>query len=323
MTPFLRGILSGLTATFAALLVSLGTLAVLWPDRLPAPAISRLVVADEKLRFLRDNPDIDPEILAVGSSIAWRQLDGDAIERDGLDFLNGGMVHMKTHHTREVTALYLEWYRNVRKVLVMVSLPDLENCTDAAELFDAEDATRYAFKGWPAAYFYLRYFDLKRYVRTAVSLPDQRTPYTGEYYLDEYGSGPVQVPHDVERGLRYGEIHPDPACTDALIQLARVATERGTRVAIVFPPVHPDYRRLYPGALGTIAGIADTVRAAVPEGTRVSVLFDDDSYTSSDFWDAFHLQWSAVKRLSRSIGELLDSLPNDAVAGTPRRAASL
>src|SRR3546814_18566499 len=78
---------SGLATAYAAF-------ATVWPESLPAPAISRLVQIDEKLRFLRQHPGLDPEVLAVGSSITWRQIDGDAFSTsvDGDDgrFLNGG-----------------------------------------------------------------------------------------------------------------------------------------------------------------------------------------------------------------------------------------
>jgi hypothetical protein len=47
--------------------------------RMPAPAMTLVQHLDEKLRYLRDHPEFTPELVAVGSSIAWRQLDGSPL----------------------------------------------------------------------------------------------------------------------------------------------------------------------------------------------------------------------------------------------------
>ena len=69
MKRFALGIAAGAVAVFGGLATAYGALKTVWPESLPAPAISRLVQIDEKLRFLRRHPEIDPKILAVGSSI--------------------------------------------------------------------------------------------------------------------------------------------------------------------------------------------------------------------------------------------------------------
>jgi len=308
LKAFSFGIAAGFAAAFAGIASLFGAVGALWPDRLPPPAISRLAVIDEKLRFLRDRPELDPEILAVGSSITWRQLSGAEFERDGgARFLNAGMVKLKTHHTATMAEFFLDRYRRVDDLVTLVSLPDFEDCSDdAALMFDPDDALRYAFDGWPESYFYLRYFDLRRYVRTARTLAEKRIPLTGELYIDDYGSGPIQLSRELDLGLRYGDIYPDPRCTAALVALAQKAAARGVDVTIVFSPIHPDYRDLYPVSMQAMEQLVAEVReGASAHGAKVISLFDDPRFVAHDFYDAFHLQWDAVDELSRVVAAAL------------------
>jgi hypothetical protein len=305
LKAFSFGIAAGFTVAFAAIASVFGAVGVLWPERLPPPAISSLAVIDEKLRFLRGRPELDPQILAVGSSITWRQLSGEEFARNGR-FLNAGMVKLKAHHTAAMAEFFLDRYRSVGELVTLVSLPDFEDCSDAALMFDPDDALRYAFDGWPSSYFYLRYFDLQRYVRTARTLVEKRVPMSGELYIDDYGSGPIQISRELDLGLRYHDIYPDPHCTASLVALAAKAAARDVDVMIVFSPIHPDYRALHPVSMQAMAQLVEDVRtAATPYGAKVLSLFDDPRFTARDFYDAFHLQWDAVDDLSRVVANTL------------------
>jgi hypothetical protein len=308
LKAFSFGIAAGFAAAFAGIASVFGAIGAVWPDRLPPPAISRLAVIDEKLRFLRDRPELDPEILAVGSSITWRQLSGAEFERGGsVRFLNAGMVKLKTHQTAAMAEFFLDRYRRVGDLVTLVSLPDFEDCSDdATVMFDPGDALRYAFDRWPESYFYLRYFDLHRYVRTAQTLAEKRVPLTGELYIDDYGSGPIQISREIDLGLRYADIAPDAKCTAALIALVQKAAARDVDVTIVFSPVHPHYRTLYPGSVQAMEQLVAEVRSgASAYGAKVISLFDDPRFVAHDFYDAFHLQWDAVDDLSRVVADAL------------------
>lgn len=205
---------------------------------------------------------------------------------------------------------YLENYANVRTLLVMISLPDFGNCTtEPEELVAPDDAARYAFGGWPAVYFYFRYVSPQRYLKTAMTLAGRRMPLTGDLHLDAYGSSPLQVPDIQKRGLRYGEIANDPACVAALEGLIDDTLARGAQFALVFPPIHPDYRALYPADVAWLAGVADHVAAKGKREEGKIVVLDmihDPSFAKNDFFDAFHLQWNAVKALSVRIAASLE-----------------
>jgi hypothetical protein len=304
-------VLFGLTACYAAL-------AYVWPQRLAPPAISPLASFDLKLRFLRNHAALDPQILAVGSSITWRQLDGAAFERSAhRRFLNGATANLKIHQTRDLLEFYLAHYRNVRTVLVMVGPPDFEDCSDEpARTFDHEDAAAYVFGRWPEPYFYLRYFAPQRYAQAVLTLAGRQAEFTGDLFHDRYGSGPLKVPKSMMRGLRYGPVQADPACIDALIDLSHALAARRRHLVIVFPPLHPEYRGSYPEVMEWLRDAAKRVEAGTKiDGTKVVLLYDHPDFVAADFFDAVHLQWPSAKRLS--------SLIAGTIAGTGRQQPQL
>lgn len=310
MKWFGLGFLTGFSGLFAGLAGIYAALALFWPASLPAPPLTRLVHLDEKMRFLREHPEFDPRILAVGSSITWRQIAGGEFAKlAGGDrrFLNGATGKLQIHQSRDLLGFYLRHYRNVETVLLMVALPDFEDCTaEPAAMLDHEAAASYAFEGWPEAFFYLRYFAPQRFARTAMTLAERREPLHGDLYLDAFGSGPIQLSTAEMRGLRYEEIATDPACIDALIGLSRDLTARGLRLIVIFTPVHPEYFRAYPGAEERTCWIARRVESAtLGHDTRVVLLHDDAAFRAQDFFDAFHLQYSAATRLSARVAQAM------------------
>lgn len=314
MKHFGIGILAGFAGVVGCLTALGVALASFAPERMPAPAISTLVHLDEKLRFIRAHATLDPTILAVGSSVTWRQLDGQPLERlaGAGGFLNGGTAMLQTHQTQALTRFYLDNFPRVKVLLVMVSLPDFSDCTTAPRrMLVTEDAARYAFDHWPAAYFYFRYVSPQRYLRMAMTRAGRQTPLTGDLYLDDYGSGPLQVPEEQKRGLRYDEIRGDPACVPPLERLVSDTLARGVQVSLVFPPIHPEYRARYPEVTAWLSEVAERLKStARVYGNRVTVvdLIDDPAYQPRDFFDAFHLQWPAVKVLSQQVAAAIDTL---------------
>lgn len=312
MKRFALGILAGCFGLLGSLAAAYMGLALLWPASFPAPPITRLAALDEKLRFLRHHPELAPRILAVGSSITFRQLAGDSFARlagGSTHFLNGATNGLQIHQTRDLLEFYLTEFPRVRTVLIMAGLPDFEDCTVAPQaLFDHADAKAYAFDDWPAAYFYFRYFSPQRFARTALTLEQRQTPFTGDLYHDVYGSGPLQVPEEAKRGLRYLAIDDhDPACVTELIELSAALTERGIRLVLVFPPLHPEYRQAYPATVPATCKIARQIELATRQHTTdLLVLHQDADFEDADFYDAFHLQYAAVKRLSVQVARRIE-----------------
>lgn len=323
MRSFALGIAAGLVLVYGGLAAAYAGLAVFRPANLPAPAISRLVPLDEKLRFLRQNRQLDPRVLAVGSSITWRQIAGDEFVRlagDGEAFLNGATGYLKIHQTRDLLDFYLQRYARVRTVLLFTGPPDFEDCTEEpAAMLDHDAAAAYAFEQAPDFYFYLRYFSPQRYLRSALTLDRRTQPLTGDLFLDDYGSSPLQVPARMQAGLRYGAVAHDPACATALSALARELADRGIAFVVVFAPVHPGYRKEFPKVVEALRQVARQLEGrAARLGARVINLIDEDRFAATDYFDAFHLQWPAVRRLSRHIAAALGTMPAPGALAAPK-----
>jgi hypothetical protein len=303
--------LAGMAALFGGLAMAYAAVAFLWPNSLPAPAIGRLVHIDEKLRYLRENPDLDPRVLAVGSSITWRQLDGAAFEKlagGPRRFLNGGTAALNIHQTRDLLDFYLEHYPNVQTVLVLTNQIDFSDCTEEPErMVDHEAAADYAFRHWPTAYFYVRFFSPQRYVSTAWTIAARRQPFLGDLFMDAYASGPLMVPESMKRGLRYRPVETDPACYDALVDLSRALAARDVRLVVVFPPAHPEFRRSYPAVAEWLGRTVQRLKGATKaEHTRIISLYDDPRFPGHAFYDAYHLEWPAVQRLSALLAAAME-----------------
>jgi hypothetical protein len=326
MKSFAYGIAVGLLAVFTALGSCYATMAIFAPTSIPAPAITKLNLLDEKLRFLRRHPEFDPTILAVGSSVTWRQLAGKAfvpLAGGRYRFLNGATGYLKIHQTRALAKFYLAHYPDVRELIVMVSLPDFEDCThQPAAMLEPEDAARYTFDDWPPLYFYLRYFSPMRYAKSAMTLAQRQVPFSGDFYIDKFGSGPVELPPTVDLGLRYGKIKIDDACVSSLVGIEHDMADRGIRLVLVFTPVHPEYRALYPAAIKWLTQLAakfQRTQRKGPAGFRVIDLVRDPEFGPDDFYDAFHLQWPAVQHLS---GRIVQAIRMNPVAAPQQRVIS-
>lgn len=167
-------------------------------------------------------------------------------------------------------------------MLILTGPPDFADGTrEPAVLLNHQDAAAYAFNDWPAAYFYFRYLSPQRYMRTALTLAARRAPYAGDLFLDDYGSGPIEVPREMQRGLRYGAISPDPVCAKALVKLSHRMTALNVRLVVVFALIHPDYRRRYPDVAAWIDRAASEVEAATADDdTRIIRLSDDRQFAA-------------------------------------------
>ena len=321
MRGFAFGIIAGIAAVFGTIAAAFVALSMASPASLPAPALTIMVHMDEKLRFMRRHPTIDPHVLVVGSSIAWRQVAGAAFEkRTGRGhFLNGGTANLKIHQSRDLIDFYLANYDKVQTIIFMTGLPDFDDCSKTpADILYENDAAAYAFDHWPTVYFYFRYFAPQRYVNTAMTLAERTRPLTGDLYLDRYGSGPLQVPDSMKRGLRYGAIDPDPACIDAFVALSHSLAERKVHLVVIFPPINPDYLASYPETAKWTRETASTLAERTnTDGTEVITMFDA-AFAPADFYDAFHLQWPAVQRLST---QLVASVVSTAATPVPGMAA--
>ncbi|MET0430180.1 MAG: hypothetical protein ABW026_16995 [Microvirga sp.] len=312
---YLIGLAGGCVLTLAALAGGFGILA--WSDRLAAPPITKIEHLDEKLRFLRNHREIDPSLVVVGSSMAWRQFDGApfAAQLGEGHVLNGATAFLKVHQTRFLTNFYMDHFPRIKTIMLMLGPPDFQDCTKIpAELFDTDDASGYVFEQDSPATFYMRYFSAAHYLRRARDYEAREVPMIGDLFMDGYGSGPVQRPAAMKKGLRYGRLVFDGACTDALMKLLPEITARGIRPVVVFSPVNPEFRRRYPGTMRRLQAVIARVRKEADPTIEILDTSESD-FRSPEYFDAVHLQWAAVQRYSRQLARLV--LPEASSAAVP------
>lgn len=318
MNRFSNGILTGLGMVPAGLLAAYFAVAILWPDRLPAPAISRLAVVDEKFRWLRERPGLDPWVVAVGSSMAMRHLDGKTIDaaagRQGA-FFNGGVGFANIPQSRELARFYVRHFAGVETMLMLVGLPDFVGCKEEVQgLFDPEEAERYASGRWPSAYFYLRHFSPTRYLKAVLASP------TGRIGPDANGSELRHIPPERMRGLRYGPLNLDPSCLEPLQAMGRELRDAGIVQKVVITPVNPGYWHAYPAMDEAARKLRSGVKAALAEaGAEILPVYKEGEFSAKDFYDAFHLQRDSAIRLTQRIAEHMGIGPR--VGATARDGA--
>lgn len=302
MRGYFLGIAIGALTLPALLVGAQFALLQLRPMNMPAPALSQVEALDVKFRYMRNHQTLDPDVIAVGSSMTWRHFDGKNFEaHSGLDFFNGGTSYLKIHQARYLANFYSDMY-DANFYVMLTSLPDFENCTTVpASLFDRGDVEDYVTGEKPEWFYYLKYLALTRYVRTGIELPQRMARLEGDLWQDEYASGPLHIP---DLGLRYGRQDFDPECVQQLYGMSDDLAQAGRRFLVALIPVHPDYLEKYPETGKQLSALYDDIQKELRRnGHDVVMLSESTSYSADDFFDAFHLQWPAVQRLSAIVGE--------------------
>src|SRR5262249_1183025 len=159
--------------------------------------------------FLRNTPQIDPNFLVVGSSVAWRSFDSRVIagRNPNVRPLNGGFCGMQIHQSAFLTQWMTDRWPSVDTVLLMASPLDFNNYAGTAQVFDPVDANRFVFERRPSWAFYFRYFDPVSLLRNIKRQSMDRAHARAMGFAIEftpYGDGPLDTTKD--RGLFYGQI---------------------------------------------------------------------------------------------------------------------
>jgi hypothetical protein len=295
------------------------------PEHLPPPAISNRLNLDEKLTFLRQRLDQQPTILAVGSSITMRSLDGAPFLAVPMQesFLNLGIGGAQVHQTRWTGNFYLDLFPTVHTVIQLVVPPDFKDCSATPRvLFNPADAQAYVRGDMSSVRAYLKYFNPHQLIGEALHIAVDRQRATGgdgNLYMDEFGSMPMDMtPGEAKRRHKqlYGELEPlDHSCFRELQQWSKEVGQRGARLVVVIPPFSPIFLRGIAGAPEYIDAFAQRVSDALSGGP--AKLVDERSIGLGDeaFADAYHLLWPSARVFSRHVSSAVKQLT--ATAGKP------
>lgn len=300
MQLYLLAMLGGALLTLGLLGGALATLKA--RDALPPPQFSNSICIDEKLHSMRMGMPSDPNLLVVGSSVAWRHFNSPAaIAADpGLRPFNAGLCGAKMTQVRKVSSWLTTRLPSVRHVLLIASPLDFEACTKAdPSQFEIADADDYIFGGASPVRFYARYFDpvtlagnagMIRSARSSMFAPDP-------LFQDRFGDAPNQPSRS--RGLFYGAVQPDPACFAALRQTAQNLQRKQIAFDVTITPLHPEWSRRFGGPAFAATFDRDMRASLAGTGAR----YDATPYQPAPdaFYDAIHIRWSATAAYTRAL----------------------
>jgi hypothetical protein len=274
---------------------------------LPPPAFTNSLCIDEKFASMRQELPAAPNMLVVGSSVAWRHFDGDTMTHalpEAVPF-NGGMCGRSINQTEYATEWLLGHFGMVRNVLLIASPQDFNNCSSSSTaFFDRRDVDDYVFGQVSPWLFYTRYFSLVSLARNALSIADRRSgaDRIDPLVFDKYGSGPLGG-DGVRGALLYGRVaEADAACLQALSRLGAKLRDEGRRFMVVSTPLHPEWRRLHDPKGEYLDRLNAAIRTALAEGG--GEYWDSNSSPSpaaGDFFDAIHLRWTAVPEFTGAL----------------------
>ncbi|MBA1239924.1 hypothetical protein G7015_15750 [Pseudomonas kunmingensis] len=326
--PVRAGYLLGM---FAGLIGMLGGFAALlaWlnhTDNLPPPAFSNSLCVDEKLHFLRHNPIDDPNLLVIGSSVAWRHVDGDVLidQAPGVRPLNGAFCGLHANQSTYVANWLLDREPSIRQVVMIVDPLDFAGCWKVPdEVFNREHADRYVYQQASRWGYYMRYFSPRSLLRNAQTVKAQRA---NEIEWDplvftRHGDGPLEPRGD--RGLFYDKPDAlDNSCFAALETLSERLQQEQRQLLVVSTPLHPQWKAKVDADGSFLARFDDKLSAAIADNPQAQYWNADREWVAppAAFVDAIHLRWSAVQGFSVALAEQLRAwdqarLQNSVLAG--------
>jgi hypothetical protein len=305
---YLLALLGGLLCALAAFGLTL--LGLDHSGNLPPPAFSNNLCVDEKLNFLRDHPVASPDLLVIGSSVAWRHVDGDELVKrsPASKPLNGAFCGLFANQSVYVGNWLLDREPTIRRVVMVIDPQDFAGCWKVPDsVFSRDDADAYVYEKasrWP---YYVRYFSPYSLVRNAFTVKGQRSGQNewDPLVFDHYGGGPLDTQNT--RRLVYGKPDAlDHTCFDALRTMANRLQREARKFTVVATPLHPDWKSKYDPNGAFLADFDLRVKHSLSQSDARFWNADKELETpTDDFVDAIHLRWSAAQRFSAALAERL------------------
>lgn len=312
LRSYVVAVVSGMLATLGIFCLFLFSLDA--TGNLPPPAFSNSLCADEKLNFMRDNPMEDPNLLIVGSSVAWRHVDSEVLsdQAPGVKPFNGAFCGLHANQTLHVADWLLDREPSVEAVVMLVDPLDFANCSTVPDaVFDRRDADDFVYGDAWRWQYYLRYFSPVSLTRNAAQVKKQRSNEIemNPLVITRFGDGPLNTAQS--RGLFYGQPDPlEPDCFSALRELAERLEGEGRSFMVVATPLHPRWKEKE-DPTGEFIASFDRALIDTLDGTGARFWDADNEWAASPeaFVDAIHMRWSAVQMFSK---ELATHLPQQA-----------
>lgn len=257
--------------------------------RLPAPPLTATNCIDEKFKFLHEADLTDVNLISVGSSATWRNLDMSVIEETlpGAKPMNVAPCFLDMKQTAYLADFMLDNMPDVKTVLSVVHLRDFTTCPAVdTEFFDPKQARGYIFDKKTPWLLYFKNFSLTPFLLDVKHLKDMRTdPYNmNSMVMDEYGTGFLRVLNPWRPDAKLND-----ACFEGVAQLEQSAKEHGARAVIVILPTMPSYKSEFDPDGDVHAQLRAKIRAQLSEPGSIVIDAEDLGWTDERFADPVHL----------------------------------
>lgn len=273
---------------------------------LPAPPITATYCIDEKFKFLAEQRNLqDSDLIAVGSSVTWRNLDMQPFVNRGVaqQPMNAAPCYLHMDQIAFLTAFLLDHLDSVEIVVSMVGPRDFANCNEADRDFFATDrAASYIFGGSSPLWLYITNFRPIAFLRDAWSIAEKRASprAVGPLVMDAYGAGPIEGKSEWSEAPAF-----DDACFAALRDFEAMLDERGVRLVLASFPSSPGWRSRHDPDGTVTEAFEARLRGALAEDSSVFMPSKAFSFGAEEYFDYTHLQWPAARRLSAQLAEML------------------
>ena len=294
---------------FAFVLLAIAGVSVALPllDRagmLPPPPLTANACIDEKFKFLAENDLGDVDLIAVGSSVTWRNLDMTAFKKAGLAKrpLNAAPCYLHLSETVSYTAFLLKGIPTVRTVVSVMAPRDFDQCAKPREdFFPATLAAAYVFNGMPALPIYLANSKPDKFVRSVLRIKGLRK---NEMLMDDYGSSFMRQPRTWL---------PEPVladkCFEALTELERVVEEAGATLIVATVPLQPEWQARYDPKGTLINSFEERVRSALTAPSTLFIRGSQSATESLRHGDAVHYIWDSAVKYSALLANEIAAQP--------------
>lgn len=267
-------------------------------DRLPPPPVSGTWCIDSRFAWMKQTPQWrDAGIIAVGSSVTWRNLDFEVTSAETKDqgVFNFAPCFLTMNQTRYLTGYILDRAAAAKTVLTVLAPRDFEGCSrNRTAFFDPSIADRYidrASSGW---WLYFRNFRLNDILGHALYAQERRAILK----FDPFGSGPLtNATPDTGRAFK-----PEPGCYPELTELAKSLDAKGIQFIVATFPVMRAWSDRH-DAQGVIQTRFKLDIENALSGTK-AILVDGVigwRVPNSAFADPVHLQWSETADFTRFV----------------------
>ena len=306
---YLACLLVSLLGCFSAYYILLFVLA--GTGNLPPPALTNNLCVDEKLSFLRDHPPHSPNLLVVGSSVAWRHIDSETIatSSSGTRPLNGAFCGLRADQSAFVASWLLDHHPTVQRVLMVVAPQDFAGCRkQPAAVFDRRDADDYVYGGGSRWWYYMRYFSPKSLARAALSVKELRADAhaLNPLVFNKFGDGPLNTTMSSSTLVYDQPDALDPECFEELGRLATRLHRDGRQLLVVTTPLNSLWKEKEDPDGVFLKDFDQRMRSTLVQANSKYWNADREWLRpNAYFTDAIHLRWSAAKEFSAAVAEQL------------------